>query len=135
MTSFKSGVGIEPPTNLTKKTLRGQNIDYHKLDDQHKSLVDKSRAEESNKWMDFGAAVPLQTKVIDELLRRGHGLMPTQWIDVDTDPHLQRPGKAHQPRYKSRLVACGQFENCPEVRTDSPTCDVEGLNLICSFAA
>ena len=37
------------PTNLTKnekEKLSGQNIDYHKLDDQHKSLVDKSRAEE-----------------------------------------------------------------------------------------
>ena len=84
------------PTHLTKnekKKMSGQNIDYHKLNDQHKSLVDKSRAEEWKKWMDFGAAVPLQTKVIDELLQRGHGLIPTQWLDVDKDLHLQRPGK------------------------------------------
>ena len=48
---------------------------------------------------------------------------------------MKRPGVKHVPDYKSRLVACGQFEDCEEIRTDSPTADVEALNLLCSYAA
>ena len=33
------------------------------------------------------------------------------------------------------MVACGSFENTLGIRTDSPTCDLEGLNLIISWAA
>ena len=62
-------------------------------------------------------------------------MLPTQWIETDQNDHLKRPGVVHVPDLKSRLVACGQFENCPGLRTDSPTVDVEGLNLVSSFAA
>ena len=37
--------------------------------------------------------------------------------------------------FKSRLVACGQYEDTTELRTDSPTCELEALNLIMSYAA
>ena len=39
------------------------------------------------------------------------------------------------PEFKSRLVACGHLEDRRGIRADSPTCDVEGLNLVCSMAA
>ena len=45
------------------------------------------------------------------------------------------PGVAHVPDFKLRLVGRGQHEDCEGLRTDSPTCDVEGMNLTCSFAA
>ena len=32
-------------------------------------------------------------------------------------------------------MACGQFEDATGLRTDSPTCDVDGLNLILALAA
>ena len=82
--------------------------------------------------MDYDAAIPIEDEVLDDLLERGHALLPTQWVDTDKNAHL---GEGHDAEFKSRLVACGQFENCPEVRTDSPTCDVEGLNMLCSWAA
>ena len=73
--------------------------------------------------------------MLDELLSDGMSMLPTQWIETDQNEHLKRPGQAHEPDYKSRLVACGQFEDCAGIRTDSPTVHVEGLNLLCSFAA
>ena len=33
------------------------------------------------------------------------------------------------------MSACGQFEDRTGIRADSPTCDVEGLNIVCSLAA
>ena len=66
--------------------------------------------------------------------------MPSQWIETDQNAHLRGYDEngnetGPEPQYKSRLVACGQFENCPEIRTDSPTCDVEGLSMLCSWTA
>ena len=37
--------------------------------------------------------------------------------------------------YKSRLVGRGDLEKQEQIRSDSPTCDVEGVNMIFSFAA
>ena len=36
---------------------------------------------------------------------------------------------------RSRLVGCGQFEDRTGIRCDSPAADVEGFNIVCSFAA
>ena len=39
-----------------------------------------------------------------------------------------------EPMRKSRLVARGDLEDT-DARSDSPTCDIEGQNLVFSFAA
>ena len=39
-----------------------------------------------------------------------------------------------EPNYRSRLVARGDQEEA-EIRSDSPTCDIEVINIICSVAA
>ena len=63
-------------------------------------------------------------------------MVPTQWIETDKAEHLRRSwGKYVPPEFKSRLVGCGQFEDTIGIRTDSPTCDLEGLNMILSWAA
>ena len=60
--------------------------------------------------------------------------MPFQWVETDKNEHMKgQPG--YKRKCKSRLVGCGQFENCPEARKDSPTCDVEGLNLLMAWTA
>ena len=61
--------------------------------------------------------------------------MPTQWIETDKREHMRRAGVKHIPDYKSRFVTCGQFENRHGIRSDSPTCNVEGLYIVCSYAA
>ena len=85
--------------------------------------------------MDFNAGVIVEGNVLKELLDNGNQQLPTQWIETDQNEHLIRPGKKHAPTLKSRLVGCGQFEDRQGIRSDSPTCHVEGLNLACSFAA
>ena len=62
-------------------------------------------------------------------------MIPTQWIEVDKNAHLKQSGEYTGPEFKSRLVACGQFEDATDLRTDSPTCDVDGLNLVLALAA
>ena len=79
--------------------------------------------------------VRVDGEVLDELINEGHKPVPMQWIEVEKNQHLMRPGKQHEPKMKSRLVTCGQLEDCTGIRSDSPTADVEGLNLVCSFAA
>ena len=69
------------------------------------------------------------------MLREGDKLIPTQWIETDKNAHLQKLGQYIKADFNSRLVACGQYEDTTELRTDAPTCDVEALNLIMSFAA
>ena len=76
---------------------------------------------------------------LDELINEGHVPFPTQWIETDKNAHkkveAQKQRKRHVPEMKSRLVGCGQFEDTTGIRSDSPTADVEGLNLVASFAA
>ena len=118
-----------------RKQLSGKTLRYDNLSQEHQKGLDASRATEWKKWMDFGAGVKVQGEILDELIGEGHRPIPMQWIDTDQNEHLIRPGTKHVPKFKSRLVGCGQFEDRTGIRSDSPTCDVEGLNLVCSFAA
>ena len=113
------------------------NLVYHKCDERTRRGLDKSRAKEWKKYMDFGATVKVQGEILDELLAEGHKMIPSQWIETDKRAHLKRPGHEHlhEPEFKSRLVACGHLEDAKDIRADSPTCSTEGFNLICSFAA
>ena len=77
----------------------------------------------------------IRGKELHDLISQGHKIIPTQWIEVDKNSHLKQSGEYKGPEFKSRLVACGQFEDASDLRTDSPTCDVEGLNLILALAA
>ena len=72
---------------------------------------------------------------MEEIFKQEHKAIPTQWIEVDKNTHLKQSGEYTSPEYKFRFVACGQFESATGLRTDSPTCDVDGLNLILSLAA
>ena len=99
------------------------------MDEKTRKGLDKSRAKEWKKYMDFNAAVKIQGEMLDELLAEGHFQIPMQWIETDKKAHLKRPGleHLHEPELKSRLAT--------GIRADSPTCATDGLNLICSFAA
>ena len=53
-----------------------------------------------------------------------------------TNEHKRREGGPHvAPLFKSRLVSRGDLEETTGVRTDSPTCDIERLNLLLSWAS
>jgi hypothetical protein len=115
--------------------MAGKNLRYDQVDAKPRAKLDKSREAEWKKWMDFDAGILIQGELLEELLKDGVSMLPTQWIETDENEHLKRPGVEHEAVTKSRLVACGQHENREGLRTDSPTASVEALNLICSFAA
>ena len=129
-------IAIPRGTNKNmRRQMAGENLKYMECDAATRAGLDKSRVKEWSKWMDFNAGVLIEGKILTDLLDDGISMLPTQWIETDKNGHLKRPGVAHVPDWKSRLVACGQFSDCEGIRTDSPTADVEALNLICSFAA
>ena len=106
--------------------MQGNTLRYEHCDRETRAGRDKSRAKEWKKWLDFGASVKLQGLVLDELINEGHRPIPTQWVE----------DRKSDGDYKSRLVAFGQLEaHKKSIRADAPTCSMEALNLITSFAA
>ena len=88
------------------------------------------------KWQSFNAGHPIDSKQLKELTDEGYRVIPTQWIEIDKNEHLRRPGGPKvTPKYKSRLVVRGDLEEDLGIRTDSPTCELEGLRLIMPWAA
>ena len=59
-----------------------------------------------------------------------------QWIETNQNSHKRRVGGPYvEQSLKSRLVACGNYERQEGLRTDSPTCDMVGHYMLCSWAA
>ena len=58
-------------------------------------------------------------------------------METDKNEHLRKPGGPDvEPNTCSRLVGRGDLEKGVEnLRSDSPTCDIEAQNMIFSFAA
>ena len=51
-----------------RNQMQGKTLRYEYCDDKTRAGLDKSRAKEWKKWLDFGASVKLQGKVLDELI-------------------------------------------------------------------
>ncbi len=68
--------------------------------------------------------------------RRMH-VGPTIWVAVGTaEAKIGTTSRSVPPEFKSRRVARGDPEGLMElIRTDSPTCDLEAINLTIAFAA
>jgi Reverse transcriptase (RNA-dependent DNA polymerase) len=113
------------------KTLR-----YEKCDEITKAGLDASRKTEWEKWKQFHAVYPIKGQELQELIDAGHKPIPLQWVDVDKNEHKRKPGGPFvAPAFKSRLVNRGDLENHDGVRSDSPTCDLVGLNMTLAWAA
>ncbi|CAE7761867.1 unnamed protein product [Symbiodinium necroappetens] len=110
-------------------------IDYHKAPVSGQLGLDKAMETEWQKYVEFNAVVPCTKKEMTELTRAGHVCIPTKWVLTDKNEHLSgTPG--YTPKWKARLVACGNFEqmNGEDIRADSPSAEQEGIVLICSWA-
>ena len=118
-----------------KKQAAGKNLRYDNCDASTKAGLVASRRAEWEKWLHFNAGHVVRGELLKELLDEGHRLIPTQWIETDRNEHKRRPGVFVPPDFKSRLVGCGQLENALGLRTDSPTAELEAINMIASFAA
>ena len=96
----------------------------------------ESRKVEWNKWKHFNAVYPVSGPELEQLLDQGHKPIPLQWVDTDKNEHKRREGGPYvAPLFKSRLVSRGDLEETTGVRTDSPTCDIEGFNILLSWAS
>ena len=115
----------------------GRAISYETADPVMRAGLDKSRRTEWDKWKEFGAGVLVRGKVLQDLLDEGHQPVPMRWVDTDKNLHKRRKGgPTIEPELKSRLVGRGDLEQGIDgLRTDSPTSDVESVNLLLAWAA
>ena len=110
-------------------------IDYHKASVAVQLGLDKAMEAEWQKHIEFNAVVPCSHAEMLELTRAGHICIPTKWVLTDKNEHLSgTPG--YTPKWKARLVGCGNFEQMhgEDIRADTPTAEQEGIALICSWA-
>ena len=124
-------------TKYTAKRAReaaGKTLNFWKSPPEVQKGLLEARRREWDKWKQFNAARVVHGDELRELVAEGHTPLPMQWIEVDKNAHKRVDGMEVEPLYKSRRVARGDLEDA-HVRSDSPTCDVEGQNLIFSFAA
>ena len=98
--------------------LAGRTSKYEDCTPRYNRGLDASRKVEWDKWMEFNAGQLIRGELLKELLAEGHRLIPTQWIEIDKNAHLQKLGKYIKADFKSRLVGCGQYEDTTELRTD-----------------
>ena len=117
------------------KKATGKQFNYEKEDETTRKGIDEARRAEWLKWEKFMAVRPIEGEELQQLLREGYTPIGTQWIDTDKHLHLKRPGVTHKPEYKSRLVALGNQETTLGIRTDSPTADLDSVNMILSWAS
>ena len=88
------------------------------------------------KWKNFNAVYPVPGPELEQLLVEGHKPIPLQWVDIDKNEPKRREGGLHvAPLFKSRLVSRGDLEETTGVRTDSPTCNIEVLNILLSWVS
>ena len=107
---------------------RSKNINFETSDQFTQSGLTESRKVEWAKWKQFNAVYPVSGPELEQLLVQGHKPIPLQWVDIDKNEHQRREGGPHvAPLFKSRLVSREDLEETTGVRTDSPTCDIEGL--------
>ena len=119
-----------------KKGKKSKNINFETSDQFTQSGLTESRKVEWDKWKHFNAVYPVSGSELEQLLVQGHKPIPLQWVDIDKNEHKRREGGPHvAPLFKSRLVSRGDLEETTGVSTDSPTCDIEGLNILLSWVS
>ena len=119
-----------------KSDVMGRNLEFDKADEATKDGIRAARRKEWDKWCKFHAVVPVHGKELDDLLKEGHRVIPTRWVDTDKAFFKRQEGGPYvPPEFKSRLVTRGDLEKEKDLRTDSPTCDLVAMRLILSYAA
>ena len=132
--AFYTDRGVGYKYRPKKGGKRSKNINFETSDQFTQSGLTESRKVEWAKWKQFDAVYPVSGPELEQLLDQGHKPIPLQWVDIDKNEHKRREGGPHvAPLFKSRLVSRGDLEETTGVRTDSPTCDIEGLNILLSW--
>ena len=107
---------------------------YEELDPETRKAADEARQAEWSKFERFGAAVPVVGREKDELVQAGHEVIPSKWVDVNKNDHLIGTAQ-YVPKFKSRMVSCGNFEHSHGLRSDSPTSELESHHVVAAWSA
>ena len=70
-------------TSKKQKEKHGKILVYHKCPEDVQKELDKSREKEWAKWKEFSAAIIIDDAQYQELIREGHQVIPTQWVELD----------------------------------------------------
>ena len=117
-----------------KNAVQERLLVYDEASEEVQRALTEARAAEWEKFQKFGAAVPIDGEELRGLLDAGHVAIPSRWVEVDKND-FQRGQPGYKPKYKSRLVICGNFEDREGLRGDAPTGDVEAHHIVCAWAA
>ncbi|CAE7834664.1 unnamed protein product [Symbiodinium sp. CCMP2592] len=104
-------------TSKKQKEKHGKILMYHKCPEDVQKELDKSRAKEWAKWQDFSAAIILDDAQYDELIREGHQVIPTQWVELDKNHNKRLLDPTVEANYKSRLVVRGDLEKGVKIKS------------------
>ena len=116
------------------KAAQGKAFNYKKCSPELQKGIDGSRKFEWEKWKQVNAAINLDEKQYRELIAEGHEEVPFKWVDTDKNDALRGSQPHIEVKHKSRLVTRGDLES-GDIRSDSPTADIEAQNLVVSFAS
>ena len=93
-----------------KNAVQERLLVYDEASEEVQRALTEARAAEWEKFQKFGAAVPIDGEELRGLLDAGHVAIPSRWVEVDKND-FQRGQPGYKPKYKSRLVICGNFED------------------------
>ena len=112
---------------------RSKNVTFESSDQFTQSGLTESRKVAWAKWKQLYAVYPVFGPKLEQLLVQGHKPIPLRWVEIYKSEHKRSEGGPRVvPLFKTRLVSRGDLEG---VRTDSPTCDIEGLNILLSWVS
>ena len=101
--------GTKSPKNNLEK--RGKIFRIEKADSKFADGMRQTRCKECNNIISFKAVRVLSREKAQALIAQGVGCIPMQWIDIDKNKHLMKPGGPYvPPLHKARLVARGDLE-------------------------
>ena len=96
-------------TSKKQKEKHGKILVYHKCPEDVQKELDKSREKEWAKWKEFSAAIIIDDAQYQELIREGHQVIPTQWVELDKNHNKRLLDPTVEAKYKSRLVVRGDL--------------------------
>ena len=120
--------------NRSKQTMAQMNKDkevrWGDLSTADQTLFQEAIKKEWQTWVDMGAV-----RVVPPNKARGvpaRRVLPTRFVLTDKNKHI--PGAKLMA--KARLVCGGQRDpDLQKLRTDSPTCDLMGVQILLAYAA
>ena len=133
--AFYTDRGVGYRYRSKKGGKRSKDISFETSDQFTQAGLTESRKVEWAKWKQFNAVYPVPGSQLEQLLAQGQADSTPAGRNRQTRAQTARRWSSCCPDVQSRLVSGGDLEETTCARTDSPTCDIEGLNILLSSAS